>query len=255
MIEDLLDSARIITGKLRIEVEPVDLVPALEAALDAVRPAAEAKGVETDRQFRPAAGTMLGDADRLQQVVWNLLSNAVKFTPEGGRVELRMEGAADHVRITVSDTGKGIEPDFCPSSSTASARPTRRARGGSAGWGWAVAGQTSGRVARRDDQAASEGAGRGATFTVTLPTPPAGIIAPPPPAVAIARSAHGRRHPARRGSVARGRERACGGRSGGGAPDFDSGARRIRGAGDSRVFRRGGAGVLSDPPGGRRPTP
>jgi PAS domain S-box-containing protein len=114
IIEDLFDSARIITGKLRIEPGPVDLVPALESALDTVRAAAEAKGVTLVARFSPQPEQVLGDSTRLQQVVWNLLSNAVKFTPEGGRVELRMEGADDNVRITVSDTGKGIEPEFLP---------------------------------------------------------------------------------------------------------------------------------------------
>ena len=137
IIEDLLDSARIITGKLRIELEPVDLVPVLEAALDTVRPAAEAKGVTLVANFGPLPEQMLGDSTRLQQVVWNLLTNAVKFTPEGGRVELRMEGAADHVRITVSDTGKGIEPEFLPfvfdrfrQADSSSARRVRRAGAG-----------------------------------------------------------------------------------------------------------------------------
>src|SRR5262245_63947975 len=114
IIEDLLDSARIITGKLRIEPGPVDLALALEAALDTVRSAAEAKGVTLVADFGPLPEQVLGDSTRLQQVVWNLLTNAIKFTPEGGRVELRMEGAADNVRITVSDTGQGIDPEFLP---------------------------------------------------------------------------------------------------------------------------------------------
>src|SRR5262249_45625780 len=114
IIEDLLDSARIITGKLRIEPGPVDLVPALEAALDTVRSAAEAKGVTLVANFGPLPEQVLGDSTRLQQVVWNLLANAVKSPPEGGRVGLRMEGAADNVRITVSDTGQGVDPEFLP---------------------------------------------------------------------------------------------------------------------------------------------
>src|SRR5262249_2999237 len=114
IIEDLLDSARIVTGKLRIEPGPVDLALALEAALDTVRSAAEAKGVTLVADSGLLPEQVLGDSTRLQQVVWNLLTNAVKFTPEGGRVELRMEGAADNVRITVSDTGKGIETEFLP---------------------------------------------------------------------------------------------------------------------------------------------
>src|SRR5262249_36174195 len=114
IIEDLLDSARIITGKLRIEPGPVDLVPALEAALDTVRSAAEAKGVTLVANFGGLPEQVLGDSTRVQQVGRTLLSNAVKLPPERGRVELRMEGAADNVRITVTDTGKGIEPEFLP---------------------------------------------------------------------------------------------------------------------------------------------
>src|SRR5262249_42774519 len=114
IVEDLLDSARIVTGKLRIEPSLVDLVPALEAALDMVRSAAEAKGITLVANFSDLPELVLGDSARLQQVVWNLLTNAVKFTPEGGRVELRMEGDADHLRIAVSDTGKGVEPEFLP---------------------------------------------------------------------------------------------------------------------------------------------
>ena len=98
IIEDLLDSARIITGKLRIERALVDLAPVLEAALDTVRSAAEAKGITLVADFGAIPEQVLGDSTRLQQVVWNLLTNAVKFTPEGGRVELRMEGALDNVQ-------------------------------------------------------------------------------------------------------------------------------------------------------------
>jgi PAS domain S-box-containing protein len=170
IIEDLLDSARVIAGKLRIELEPVDLVPVLEAALDTAAPAAEAKGVNLVANFGPLPGQMLGDSTRLQQIVWNLLTNAVKFTPEGGRVELRMEVAAHHIKITVSDNGKGIEPEFLPfvfdrfrqadSSSTRSA--------GGLGLGLSLAKHLvdlhGGTIT-----VASEGAGRGSTFTVTLP--------------------------------------------------------------------------------------
>ena len=114
IIEDLLDSGRITTGKLRIDWAAVDLAPVLEAALDTVRPAAEAKGVTLEADFGSLSEQVLGDSTRMQQVVWNLLANAVKFTPKGGRVELRMESDADNVRIRVSDTGKGIEPEFLP---------------------------------------------------------------------------------------------------------------------------------------------
>jgi CheY-like chemotaxis protein/anti-sigma regulatory factor (Ser/Thr protein kinase) len=142
----------------------------LEAALDTAAPAAEAKGVNLVANFGPLPGQMLGDSTRLQQIVWNLLTNAVKFTPEGGRVELRMEVASHHIKITVSDNGKGIEPEFLPfvfdrfrqadSSSTRSA--------GGLGLGLSLAKHLvdlhGGTIT-----VASEGAGRGSTFTVTLP--------------------------------------------------------------------------------------
>src|SRR5215813_1876112 len=170
IVEDLLDSARIIAGKLRIEPGPVDLVPVLEAALDTARSAAEAKGVTLAADFGTLPEQVLGDPTRLQQVVWNLLTNAVKFTPEGGRVELRMEGDADSVRITVSDTGKGIEPEFLPfvfdhfrQADASSAR-----RHGGLGLGLSLVKHLvelhGGTIA-----AESEGKGRGAAFTVTLP--------------------------------------------------------------------------------------
>jgi PAS domain S-box-containing protein len=184
IIEDLLDSARIVTGKLRIEPSLVDLVPALEAALDTVRSAAEAKGITLVANFRRLPEQVLGDSTRLQQVVWNLLTNAVKFTPESGRVELRMEGAADHIRIAVSDTGKGIEPEFLPfvfdrfrQADSSSGR-----RYGGLGLGLLLVKHLvelhGGTIA-----AASEGAGRGTTFTITLPRRHLEFIPPPPLAV------------------------------------------------------------------------
>jgi PAS domain S-box-containing protein len=185
IIEDLFDSARIITGKLRIEPGPVDLVPALEAAFETVRAAAEAKGVTLIARFGPQPEQVLGDSTRLQQVVWNLLTNAVKFTPEGGRVELRMEGADDNVRITVSDTGKGIEPEFLPfifdplrQADSSSAR-----RYGGLGLGLSLVKHLV-ELHGGTIKAASEGAGRGATFTVTLPRRRFEFIAASTPAVA-----------------------------------------------------------------------
>jgi CheY-like chemotaxis protein/anti-sigma regulatory factor (Ser/Thr protein kinase) len=185
IIEDLLDSARIITGKLQIEPESVDLVPTLEAALDTVRAAAEAKRVALVANFGPLPEHVLGDSTRLQQIVWNLLSNAVKFTSEGGRVELRMESDADNVRITVSDTGKGIEPEFLPyifdhfrQADSSSSR-----RYGGLGLGLSLVKhlvELHGGTIR----AVSDGKGRGATFTVTLPRRQSEFVAAPTPAVA-----------------------------------------------------------------------
>ncbi|MCA1565965.1 MAG: PAS domain-containing protein, partial [Acidobacteria bacterium] len=114
LIDDLLDVSRIITGKLRLEVSTIGLVQVIEAAVDAVRPAAEAKNIRLQVLLDPQVGPISGDADRLQQVVWNLLTNAVKFTPKGGRVQVRLERINSHVEITVSDTGKGIDAEFLP---------------------------------------------------------------------------------------------------------------------------------------------
>lgn len=114
LIDDLLDISRIITGKLRLEVRTLDLSNIIEAAVDAVRPAAEAKEIRLQILLDTKAGPISGDADRLQQVFWNLLNNAVKFTPKHGRIQVRLERVNSHLEITVSDNGKGVEADFLP---------------------------------------------------------------------------------------------------------------------------------------------
>jgi PAS domain S-box-containing protein len=114
LIEDLLDTARIITGKMKLEVQPVELVVVIAAALDTVRTAADSKGIVIATDFDPEAGQITGDPARLQQVVWNLVSNAIKFTPEGGWVWVGLQRAGSGVRIVVQDTGQGIEPDLLP---------------------------------------------------------------------------------------------------------------------------------------------
>src|SRR5262249_28385282 len=185
IIEDLLDSSRIVTGKLRIEPGPVELTPTLEAALATVRSAAEAKGITLVANFGPLPEQVLGDSTRLQQIVWNLLSNGIKFTPEGGRVELRMEGAADNVRVTVIDNGKGIEPEFLPFvfDRFRQADPSSARLFGGLGLGLSLVKYLV-ELHGGTITAASEGLGRGAIFTVTLPRRYPEIIAPPPPAVA-----------------------------------------------------------------------
>ena len=171
LIEDLLDTARILSGKLSIEAQPLYLDAILEESLDVVRPTAEAKDIELIVTFDSAPGPILGDANRLQQVFWNLLSNAIKFTEPGGRVEARMERCEAEARIIVSDTGKGITPDFLPyvfdpfrQADSSSAR-----RQGGLGLGLALAERLvemhGGAI-----KAESAGEGQGATFTVTLPT-------------------------------------------------------------------------------------
>lgn len=114
LIEDLLDVSHIITGKLRLDIRPVEPVAVINAAMEAVRPAAEAKNVRLKTVLDPWAGIVSGDADRLQQVLWNLLSNAIKFTPRDGNVQIRLERVNSHVEIVVSDTGQGIGADFLP---------------------------------------------------------------------------------------------------------------------------------------------
>jgi PAS domain S-box-containing protein len=170
IIEDLFDSARIITGKLSITAVPVDLTPVLDAALDTVRAAAEAKGIILAADFDRRPECVLGDSTRLQQVVWNLLSNAVKFTPDGGFVELKMDSDADYVRLTFRDTGKGIEPGFLPyvfdRFRQADSSSTRRH--GGLGLGLAIVKDLV-ELHGGTITAASEGTGQGATFTVTLP--------------------------------------------------------------------------------------
>ena len=114
LIEDLLDTARIVSGKLRLDIQPVDLTSLIENAVDVLRPAAEAKEIEIQLMLKAGREVITGDPDRLQQVVWNLLSNAIKFTPKRGRVEVHLDRADPHVRVTITDTGKGISPEYLP---------------------------------------------------------------------------------------------------------------------------------------------
>ena len=170
LIEDLLDVSRIITGKLRLDVRPVELAPIMVAAADAARPAAEAKGIKLSTDSGEDAPVVLGDADRLQQVVWNLLSNAIKFTPQGGEVRLALARRDGQAEISVRDTGQGIAPEFLPHVferfRQADQTPTR-AHGG-LGLGLAIVRHLvelhGGAVA-----ATSAGEGQGATFAVQLP--------------------------------------------------------------------------------------
>lgn len=112
LIDDLLDITRIITGKLRLNVRPVELTPIIEAVVDCVRPAADSRNIHLQTILDPLSSPVSGDPDRMQQIVWNLLSNAIKFTPRGGLVEVRLERIHSHVEITISDTGQGIAPEF-----------------------------------------------------------------------------------------------------------------------------------------------
>jgi signal transduction histidine kinase/ActR/RegA family two-component response regulator len=170
LIEDILDISRIITGKLRLRVRPVNLVPVIESAIESVQLAAEAKSIRLQSVLDSEAGPLLGDADRLQQVVWNLLSNALKFTPKDGRVQIRLQRVNSHVEITVSDTGAGISSDFLPfvfDRFSQHDSTTTRSYGG-LGLGLAIVRQLvelhGGTVT-----VVSPGIGQGTTFTVKLP--------------------------------------------------------------------------------------
>jgi CheY-like chemotaxis protein len=114
LIGDVLDVSRIVTGKLRLDIRPVDMAAVIQDALASVAPAAAAKGVRLQSAIDHPGVPVPGDAQRLQQVIWNLLSNAIKFTPRNGRVQVRMERVNSHVELTVSDTGEGIAPEFLP---------------------------------------------------------------------------------------------------------------------------------------------
>jgi PAS domain S-box-containing protein len=183
LIDDLLDMSRIISGKVRLDVQPTDLSSVVDAAVEAVRPSADAKGIRLRKIIDPHAGPVMGDPTRLQQVIWNLLANAIKFTPKGGKVELFLERVNSHLEITIHDTGIGIKPEFLPfiferfrqadSSST-------RSHGG-LGLGLSIV-KNLVELHGGNVRAKSPGEGEGTTFAITLPLAPI-------------RSVDGREHP------------------------------------------------------------
>ena len=135
LIEDLLDMSRIISGKLRLTFEPVNLAKAIETALESVRPTAQAKSIQLTANLDSAVGMVIGDSIRLQQIIWNLLSNAVKFTPKGGRVVVRLVRDNSQAQIVISDTGKGISAEFLPHCFSVSNRLIPETRANKADWG------------------------------------------------------------------------------------------------------------------------
>jgi PAS domain S-box-containing protein len=195
LIEDLLDVSRIISGKLRLEVKRVELSPIVEAAIASVLPAAQNKQIRIDREIAATATSIWGDAARLQQVIWNLLSNAIKFTPAGGKVSISVRRIDSTVELTVTDSGRGIRPEFIPyvfERFRQADASTTRTQGG-LGLGLAIVKhlveQHGGTVS-----AASEGDGKGATFTVRLPQSNSVDLEPTPapaaaPAPAVVRPA------------------------------------------------------------------
>ena len=170
LIDDLLDLSRVVTGKMRLAVREVSPLEVVEAALETVRPSAELKGIRLQPVLDPAAGPLLGDPDRLQQVIWNLLSNAVKFTPRGGRVQVRLLRVSSHVEIEVADSGQGITAEFLPhvfERFMQADASVSRAHGG-LGLGLAIAKQLA-ELHGGTLEARSEGPGRGAVFTLKIP--------------------------------------------------------------------------------------
>jgi len=170
LVEDLLDVSRIVSGKMRIDAHPLGVVPVVDAAIDSVQAAANGKQIRLVRSFETHTGEVLGDARRLQQIVWNVVSNAVKFTPRGGEVRVAVRSSADTVEIAVSDDGRGIDARFLPCVF----EPFRQADGGSArvagglGLGLAITKHLV-EIHGGTIDVESEGLGKGATFTVTLP--------------------------------------------------------------------------------------
>ncbi len=181
LIDDLLDVSRMAAGKLHVETRPVVLADAIDAAVDVVRPDATAKGIRLDVELAPRDARIVGDADRMQQIVWNLLVNAVKFTPATGVVQVRLACSDGHAELVVRDTGRGIAPAFLPHvfERFRQAEPVATRNKGGLGLGLAITRHLvelhGGRIA-----VASGGEGAGATFTITLPLAPS-----------IAHDAHG----------------------------------------------------------------
>jgi len=169
IIDDLLDMSRIITGKIRLNLQTVDLSQILEKAVDSVRPDAAAKGLRIEAMIAPSC-PVKGDFDRLQQILWNLLSNAVRFTPGGGKIQVALERVSSHLEVTVSDTGEGIDPEFLPfvfDRFRQQDGSTSRAHGG-LGLGLSIV-RNLVELHGGEIRASSAGLGKGSTFILHLP--------------------------------------------------------------------------------------
>ena len=170
LISDLLDVSRIMSGKLRLDVQPLDLASTIKSALESLLPAIEGKALILQTFLDQWAGIITGDPARLQQVVWNLVNNAIKFTPKGGRIDVKLERVSSHIEIRISDTGQGITPELIPHlfERFRQGDISSNASSGGLGLGLAIVKHLvemhGGTVV-----ASSEGAGKGATFTVVLP--------------------------------------------------------------------------------------
>jgi CheY-like chemotaxis protein len=170
LIEDLLDMSRIISGKLRLDVQRVELPDVVRAAVASVRHSADAKGIRLQVVLDPAAGPVRADPDRLQQCFWNLLTNAIKFTPRGGRVQVGLERVNSHVEVCVTDTGQGISPEFLPHvfERFRQADATTTRRHGGLGLGLSIVKHLV-ELHGGSVRAKSPGEGQGATFCIELP--------------------------------------------------------------------------------------
>jgi signal transduction histidine kinase len=175
LIEDILDVSRMITGKLRLNTEPVDIASVINAAIDSVQLAIDSRELHLEVTLDPSARHTVGDANRLQQIVWNLLANAIKFTPSGGHIEVKVERAASNLQLSVSDTGQGIGASFLPFifDRFRQADGTTTRQHGGLGLGLAIVRQLvelHGGTIKAD----SAGEGKGSTFIVKLPLAPQG---------------------------------------------------------------------------------
>lgn len=170
LIDDLLDTSRLITGNLLLNLSPTAIAPVIQAAVDVVRPAADAKGVSITTDFDPEIDTLTCDSQRLQQMVWNLLTNAVKFTPADGFVNVSLKRSDSSAAITIKDSGSGIAPDFLPfvfdRFRQQDSSSTRKHEG--LGLGLAIVRHLA-ELHGGSASVESEGKGKGATFTLTLP--------------------------------------------------------------------------------------
>jgi PAS domain S-box-containing protein len=180
IIEDLLDMSSIISGKVRLAMQKIDLASVVDTSIKAVRPTAEAKGITLEANLGRANGAVAGDPNRLQQVFWNLLTNAVKFTPKEGRVSVTLERVSSHFEINVSDTGEGIDPKFLPHvfERFRQADASASRRHGGLGLGLSIVKQLV-ELHGGNIHATSGGNGRGSTFTVALPVPAVDVYQTP----------------------------------------------------------------------------
>ena len=186
LIEELLDVSRITSGSLRLDIQPVSIAAVFETVVSSLRPAADARSIAL-RQMPDDVGDVLADAARLQQIVWNLLSNAIKFTPAGGHVTLAARRTASEVVLTVSDDGVGVAPEFLPHvfERFRQAESSEARSHGGLGLGLAIVRQLA-ELHGGTAEAASDGIGHGATFTIRLPSHPTVVAEVTAPAVAPA---------------------------------------------------------------------